>query len=125
MNKTNFEKVQQFHKAFKIETPEKFTILDDDQLKLRWRLIDEEIEELYDAIDSGNKYEIAKEMADVLYVVYGMADFYGIDIDEVFAEVHRSNMSKLDSDGNPIYREDGKVLKSENFFKADLTDKVK
>ena len=63
---------------------------------------------------------IAKELSDLLYVVYGCADVLGIPMDECFAEVHRSNMSKLDKDGKPVLREDGKILKSELYTPANL-----
>lgn len=72
-----------------------------------------------------NKAKVAKELADLLYVVYGSAYSMGIPIDEVFAEVHRSNMSKLGEDGKPIYREDGKVLKGKNFSPADIEKVLK
>jgi len=67
-----------------------------------------------------NVVNLAKELADLLYVVYGTAAAYGIPIDDVYREVHRSNMSKLGPDGKPIYREDGKVLKGPNYTPADI-----
>ena len=103
----------------------------DDLVNLRWKLIDEEyhetFKELYTYNDWANlevqkdisKQKLAKELADLLYVVYGTADCFGIDIDRVFAEVHRSNMSKL-VDGKPLKREDGKVLKGPNYTPPNL-----
>ncbi len=95
-------------------------------LNLRFALIIEEgnelAEELFPAslpTDGNNKKQIAKELADLLYVVYGTADAFGIDIDRVFEEVHRSNMSKL-VDGKPLKREDGKVLKGPNYTPPNL-----
>ncbi len=64
--------------------------------------------------------DLAKELADLLYVVYDTSAAFGLDIDRVFAEVHSSNMSKLDADGKPIYREDGKVLKGPNYQSPNL-----
>ena len=66
--------------------------------------------------------EIADALTDILYVVYGAGHAFGIDLDECYAEVHRSNMSKLGEDGKPIYREDGKVLKGPNYFHPNLKD---
>ncbi|WP_425825615.1 MazG nucleotide pyrophosphohydrolase domain-containing protein [Streptomyces fractus] len=63
---------------------------------------------------------VAKELADVLYVTYGAADALGIDLPAVFAEVHRSNMSKLDADGRVLRRGDGKVLKGSGYRPANL-----
>lgn len=83
---------------------------------LRVELIREEAQEFKDAVKARDIVEAADALADLLYVTYGAAVELGIPIDEVFDEVHRSNMSKLDSDGKPILREDGKILKGPNFF---------
>lgn len=64
---------------------------------------------------------LARELADVVYVAYGTALTYGIDLDAALAEVHRANMSKLGADGRPIQREDGKVIKGPNFEPPDMT----
>jgi predicted HAD superfamily Cof-like phosphohydrolase len=80
----------------------------------------EEHKELNKAIVSKDIPAIAKELCDLLYVVYGMGITFGIPVDECFAEVHRSNMSKLGPDGKPIYRADGKVLKGPDYFEPDL-----
>lgn len=91
---------------------------------LRYDLMAEELREIDQAMaDVYSKKDLpalAKELADLLYVTYGTAVAYGIDIDRVFREVHESNMSKLDSSGKPIYREDGKVLKSFNYKQPNL-----
>ena len=89
------------------------------------KLIEEEKKELFDEFaktspENVNLVNVAKELADLLYVVYGTAAAYGIPIDDVYREVHKSNMSKLGEDGKPIYREDGKVLKGPNYKPADL-----
>lgn len=133
--KTNFELIKDFHKAFnKVPDPEVPTLPDDNTRYLRANLIIEEMKEsipemglqLFDTninfMDNkdGNLVNLAKELADLLYVVYGTAAAYGIPIDDVYREVHRSNMSKLGEDGKPIYREDGKVLKGPNYSPADV-----
>lgn len=87
---------------------------------LRYDLIAEELEELKEGIQNENLVEIADALTDLLYVVYGAGHAFGLDLDSCFTEVHRSNMSKLDEDGRPIYREDGKVLKGPNFSEPDL-----
>lgn len=86
---------------------------------LRARLVNEEAKEFEQAIKAGDIVNAAKELADLLYVVYGAADAYGIELDTVFDLVHESNMSKLGADGKPVVREDGKVLKGPNFKPAE------
>jgi len=127
---SNYEMVREFHDAMNVETdlPEYRR----DAVNLRMRLINEELKELREELygdRTDNKMispkdidhiKVAKELADLLYVVYGAADVFGILIDGVFAEVHKSNMSKLGEDGKPIYREDGKVLKGPNYKEADV-----
>ncbi len=110
---TNFELVKEFHKAFDLNKS--------GSVSLWTKLIDEEHEELIGALEDGFEHT-AKELADLLYVTYGLAVYLQLDIDNVFAEVHRSNMSKLGEDGKPIYREDGKVLKGPNYKAPDLKD---
>jgi predicted HAD superfamily Cof-like phosphohydrolase len=117
---TNSEMVGQFHAAFGVVEPDEPTYPVREVRVLRTRLIEEETNEVYEAVVGGNLADIAKELADLLVVTYGTARTFGIDIDAVFAEVHRSNMSKLDEDGKPIYREDGKVLKGPNYSEANL-----
>jgi len=117
-HKTNYDKVREFHKAFGHPLDKE---LDLDSLSghelatLRTRLIEEEVSEAIVALWDEGKKNFAKELADILYVVYGAAATYGIPIDEVFNRVHESNMSKLDEDGKPIYRDDGKVLKGPGY----------
>jgi predicted HAD superfamily Cof-like phosphohydrolase len=120
MHYTNFDKVAEFMKAFGQEvntTPQR---LDESTEMLRLRLIHEEMLEVKEAIHYEGLPEIAKELCDLLYVVYGMGHSMGIDLNACFNVVHESNMSKLGIDGKPIYREDGKVLKGPNYFEADL-----
>lgn len=89
--------------------------------ELRIELINEELEELKEAISNKNLIEVADALTDILYVTYGAGHAFGIDLDLCFKEVQESNMSKLGEDGKPIYREDGKVLKGSNYFAPDLT----
>lgn len=88
--------------------------------QLRLRLIREEVDELAAAVRKADIVEIADALADIVYVAYGSAVCYGIDLDLVLEEVHRSNMSKLDSAGLPVRRADGKVLKSELYSPPDV-----
>lgn len=116
---SNFEMVRDFHD--KMEMPSGVFPPGKALRDLRAKLVEEEFNELMDEIfdPEPDKKKIAKEIADLLYVTYGMADALGIPIDTVFAEVHRSNMSKL-VDGRPVKRPDGKVLKGGNYKPADL-----
>lgn len=129
--KTNFELVKEFHAAFNKEPdPTTPTQLPLEKESLRLKLIQEEKNELFaefykappNGVDLAN---MAKELADLLYVVYGTAAAYGIPIDDVYREVHKSNMSKLGEDGKPIYREDGKVLKGPNYKAPDIESIIK
>jgi len=88
--------------------------------ELRLELIREEYEELEEAIENRDLIEVADALTDLLYVIYGAGHAFGIDLDECYLEVHRSNMSKLGDDGRPLKREDGKVIKGPNFFEPDL-----
>jgi predicted HAD superfamily Cof-like phosphohydrolase len=119
---SNFSKVIEFHKVMGMssEWPPSENLVD-----LRNNLIQEEVIEVNDELfPEGcvplNKQKVAKELADLLYVTYGTAVSFGIDIDRVFAEVHRSNMSKL-VNGKPLKREDGKVLKGPHYTLPDLS----
>lgn len=91
---------------------------------LRVDLIAEELEELENAIRERNLVEVGDALVDLLYVIYGAGHSFGINLDECFLEVHRSNMSKLGEDGRPIYREDGKVLKGPNYFPPNLSQYI-
>jgi predicted HAD superfamily Cof-like phosphohydrolase len=106
--------VLDFHEAFDLPREALPTAHVADALaQLRVRLLREEVEEFADAVRRRDLVAIADALADVVYVAYGSALTYGIDLDAVVREVHRSNMSKLDAHGRPILREDGKVLKSQ------------
>ncbi len=87
---------------------------------LRVALLQEEVGEFVAASERSDLNGVADALADIVCVAYGTALTYGIDLDAVLHEVHRSNMSKLGSDGRPLIREDGKVLKSEQYFPPDI-----
>ena len=90
-------------------------------VQLRYELIKEELEELNQAIKDKDIKEVADALTDILYVTYGAGHAFGVDLDKCFNEVQQSNMSKLGSDGEPIYNENGKVMKGPKYFKPDLT----
>lgn len=119
---TNFELAGDFMHAFGQEVLTEPTCPSPELAKLRLELIREEVEELNVGIEGMDIVEIADALTDILYVVYGAGHAFGIDLDECYHEVHRSNMSKLGEDGKPIYRDDGKVLKGPNYFHPNLKD---
>ena len=116
------EHVATFHTSFGIENNLTPTLLDEAGSRLRFELMKEENEEYLEATKHGDMVEIADALGDQLYILCGTLLRHGLQhkIEEVFLEIQRSNMSKLDADGNTIYREDGKVLKSELYFKPDI-----
>ncbi|MAB85103.1 MAG: hypothetical protein CL856_04485 [Cryomorphaceae bacterium] len=121
--KKQIDAVKKFHEVYKIpfqdfptkDIPKSF-------LNLRYSLMSEENQEYLEAAKSGDLIEIADALGDMLYILCGTIITHGMQhkIEEVFDEIQRSNMSKLDNDGNPIYREDGKVMKGPNYFKPDI-----
>lgn len=115
--------VRAFHDAFGIanaDAPE--AVLSSKELRLRHELMREENDEYLTAAEQGDLVEVADALGDQLYILCGTILKHGLQhkIEEVFLEIQRSNMSKLDADGRPIYREDGKVLKSERYFRPDI-----
>jgi len=123
MIKNELDAVQAFHEAFKIDVNQEPTINVSDQIKeLRFNLMKEENEEYLEAVHKNDLIEVADALGDMLYILCGTILTHGMQhkITEVFEEIQRSNMSKLGADGNPIYREDGKVLKGPNYFKPDI-----
>lgn len=121
--KETIDKVRLFHDAFGIGNAHAPTAkLSKDDILLRYKLMREENEEYLEAAESGDLIEIADALGDMLYILCGTILKHGLQekIEEVFNEIQRSNMSKLDANGKPIYREDGKVLKSELYFKPDI-----
>ena len=118
---SNFSKVGVFMKTFGQEVKDKPSFSTDKINKLRLDLIKEELSELTEAMNNKDLLEVADALTDILYVTYGAGHAFGIDLDKCFEEVQKSNMSKLDENGKPIYSENGKVLKGPNYFKPDLT----
>ena len=117
---TNFNKVKTFMKTFGQEVKTKPSFSSDKINTLRYDLIKEELEELKIAMENKDLLEVADALTDILYVTYGAGHAFGIDLDKCFEEVQNSNMSKLGSDGKPIYNDKGKVMKGPNYFKPDL-----
>ena len=117
---TNFKSVKKFMETFGQELKEKACFPDDKIVSLRYDLIKEELDELKEAVDKKDIKEVADALTDILYVTYGAGHAFGIDLDRCFEEVQNSNMSKLGSDGKPIYNDKGKVMKGPNYFKPDL-----
>ena len=117
---SNFFKVKKFMQKFKQEVKSKPSFPDDNIIKLRINLIKEELLELEEALNEKNIEETADALTDILYVTYGAGHAFGIDLDKCFDEVQKSNMSKLDKFGNPIYNDQGKVMKGPLYFKPNL-----
>ena len=117
---SNFEKVKNFMITYGQEVKESASFPDENIIKLRLKLIKEELEELEQALNDKNLLEVADALTDILYVTYGAGHSFGINLDACFEEVQRSNMSKLDEDGKPIFNEYGKVMKGPNFSKPNL-----
>jgi len=118
---TNFESVKKFMETFGQEIREKAGFPNEKITSLRYDLIKEELDELKEAMDNKDIKEVADALTDILYVTYGAGLAFGVDLDKCFEEVQNSNMSKLGSDGKPIYNDKGKVMKGPNYFKPDLT----
>ena len=117
---TNFTDVKVFMETFGQMVRTKPQFPDDKTMKLRYDLIKEELNELEYAMKTKNLKEIADALTDILYVTYGAGFAYGIDLDKCFKEVQRANMSKLGTDGKPIYNEKGKVMKGPKYFEPNL-----
>jgi len=118
---SNFERVREFMRAMEQEGPRtpKFPAQTIQQLRIA--LIEEEVNELKDAIEQHDIIEVADALADILYVVYGAGLAFGIDLDKCFREVHRSNMTKLGADGAPIKNpETGKIIKGPMYEEPQL-----
>ena len=117
---TNFDKVGIFMKTFGQEVKDKPSLSSDKINQLRIDLIQEELNELKEAMDNKDLLEVADALTDLLYVTYGAGHAFGLNLDKCFDEVQNSNMSKLDDNGKPIYNEFGKVMKGPNYFKPNL-----
>lgn len=121
--KKQLEAVSDFHKTYKLAVRHQPSVdLPKNQALLRFDLMAEENEEYLEAAQNNDLVEVADALGDMLYILFGTILDHGLQhkIEEVFDEIHKSNMSKLDSNGQPIYREDGKVMKGPNFLNPDL-----
>lgn len=115
--------VEKFHDSFGIQNNYEPTMqLTPEEIELRFNLMREENEEYLEAAKKNDIVEVADALGDQLYILCGTLLKHGLQnkIVEVFQEIQRSNMSKLDENGKPIYREDGKVLKSSLYFRPDI-----
>ena len=116
-------KVEKFHTSFGIENNySPVAAIGEDEYKLRHRLMAEENNEYLEAAQNNDVVEVADALGDMLYILCGTILKHGMQdiIPEIFEEIQRSNMSKLGKDGQPIYREDGKVLKGAIYFTPDI-----
>jgi len=117
---SNFLKVKKFMDTYGQEVKSKAEFPNKNIVKLRLNLIKEELEELQEAIKQEDLLEVADALTDILYVTYGAGHAFGIDLDNCFNEVQKSNMSKLGADEKPIYNQSGKVMKGPKYFKPNL-----
>ena len=116
-------KVKEFHETFGLDYHETPTSQVSERIvSLRHRLMAEENDEYLEACEKGDLTLIADALGDKMYILFGTIIAHGLQhkIEEVFDEIHRSNMSKLDENGKPIYREDGKIMKSDRYFLPDI-----
>ena len=116
---SNFNKVKTFMNTYGQEVKNTPEFPDSKIVQLRIDLIQEELNELKEAINNNDIIEVADALTDILYVTYGAGHSFGVDLDSCFNEVQNSNMSKLGDDGKPIYNESGKVMKGPNYFKPN------
>ena len=117
---SNFNKVKTFMDTYGQEVKNTPEFPDSKIVQLRIDLIQEELNELKEAINNNDIIEVADALTDILYVTYGAGHSFGVDLDSCFNEVQNSNMSKLGEDGKPIYNESGKVMKGPNYFKPNI-----
>ncbi len=128
--KKQIKDVEEFHKTYKLNIGEKISAqissktleIESNKNLIRYELMKEENEEYKEAVLNNDVVSVADSLGDMLYVLCGTIIEHGMQsiIEEIFEEIHKSNMSKLDENGNPIYREDGKVLKGPNYFKPNI-----
>jgi len=121
--KKQLEQLLEFQRAYNSTRNSKPTLISEDDYVLRYRLGKEELIEYFDACKDGDLIEVADALADQLYILLGTMISHGMQdvIEDIFDEVHRSNMSKLGPDGKPLYREDGKVLKGPNYSPPNVS----
>lgn len=119
-----FEDVKDFHRAFGQRIGSVPELPDSEERSLRIKLLIEEVAEYSEAENEHDLVEVADALADIIYIALGTAVSYGIPLDNVFEEVHRSNMAKL-VDGKPLKREDGKVIKPAGWKPPDVEGVLK
>ena len=119
--KKQIDDVKKFHESFGITNNDAPT-LNKESFMLRFNLMKEENDEYLNACKEGDLVEIADALGDMMYILCGTILSHGLQykIEEIFQEIQSSNMSKLGKDGEPIYREDGKILKGPNYFKPNI-----
>ena len=125
--KKQINHVKEFHDCFGIKNNLKPTAsLDKEIYLLRHRLMSEENQEYLEACQNGDLVEIADALGDMMYILCGTILSHGLQdkIEDIFEEIQKSNMSKLDENQNPIYREDGKIMKGPNYFKPNIKSKL-
>ena len=123
--KNKLTAVDEFHDIFQIgKAKQDPHLLGEKEAELRFNLMKEENDEYLHACKTNDLVEVADALGDQLYILCGTILKHGLQhkIEEVFNEIHRSNMSKLDDNGNPIFRADGKVLKGDGYFKPNIKD---
>lgn len=118
-------RVKEFHEKFKQPISTLPELPNDDRRTLRRELLREEYTEYTTAETANDLVEIADALADMVVIICGTALEYGIPLDIILKEVHRSNMSKLDNNGQPMYRDDGKVAKGPNYSPPNIKDILK
>ena len=119
------EQVKEFADTFNIEYSDDMNVnIDESTIDLRFRLMQEENLEYLEAAKNKDIVEVADALGDILYILCGTILTHGLQhkIVEVFNEIQRSNMSKLDINGKPVFREDGKILKGPNYFKPNIKE---
>jgi predicted HAD superfamily Cof-like phosphohydrolase len=120
--KDYIQMVGDFHTVFDQKDGNKPRLINSNEGKLRYSLLAEENNEYLEAVENNDLVGIADALGDQLYIIYGTILKHGLQhkIEEVFKEIHRSNMSKLGANGKPIYREDGKILKGPSYFRPNI-----
>ena len=122
--KKQIDSVKKFHETYKIGyNSSPLANLGVNKNTLRYNLMDEENKEYLEASNNGDIIEVADALGDMLYILCGTILEHGMQdlIEDVFDEIQKSNMSKLGMDGNPIFRDDGKVMKGPNYFKPNFS----
>lgn len=120
--KLELNRVKEWCEATGIKVEKQPSLISEERFRLRFNLMAEENTEYLEACVANNKEQIADALGDMLYILAGTALEHGMQdyMERIFLEIHRSNMSKMDENGKPIFREDGKILKGPKYFKPNL-----